>query len=205
MQIDSHTKIPWLAVLAKDCRSPAVQLQCLGDQHGRNLRLHTVIEEFGNYSRSGTVKMVEPTQEILCVQRKSAIFESGVEGGHFVSRISDRDARAEQVRSENDASVREPKLRVLEPLAVGLALLGFFAVIEVGAQPGCQLFVVLEVTEAGAKLSGCRFPDQRCGNGVKPVIKLSRTHTECAQVISNHSDVIQLLGDVFPDAQMPDV
>src|SRR3977135_2180411 len=126
------------------------------------------------------------------------VLQAAVEGSHLVCDIADRDTLTEEVGSENHTSVFQPDLCVFELIAAGLLLFVFVASGEVRRQPGGKFLMTLEIPKAETEFSGSRCPDERSRNGVEAVVELRCAYTQRAQVVPDHSDVVQPVRDLAP-------
>ena len=118
-----------------------------------------MIEQFRNRRElwsKWTLKLevVQPAPVVLAFNRKASILKSSIEIDHAVPRIRDGYAGAEEVRCENHSSIREPKLSVLERVAVRLALFILITSGEVNSMPSGKRLVIFKVTKALAEFTG---------------------------------------------------
>src|SRR4030081_1455040 len=192
------SRIPRFPVLSINRRTAEIELESLRHQHCRGLHLETVGEDSGKSGRAGTLEVVEPPQKVLALQRSAMILEAAVERSHLVCHIGDRGPRREEVGSENHTSVFEPDLRVFELIAAGLLLFVLVASGEVRRQSGGKLLMRLEVSKADTEFPGRWCPDERSRNCVEAVVELRCAYTQRAQVVPDHSDVVQPVRDLAP-------
>ena len=69
---------------------------------------------------------------------------------------------------------------------------------EVARETGRQSFVVFEVTKTLAKFARSWHPDQRSGHRVEAIVELRCAYAKGAQVVADHSYVIQPICDFAP-------
>src|SRR5712671_1588064 len=124
------------------------------------------------------------------------VFETEIKGGHLVGQISDRNTWTEEVGRKDDASVFEANLRILELVAVWLLLPILVATREMGGEAGGQLLMMFKIAEAKAEFVG--RPHQRRRESAEVVVKLRSAHSKRAQVVADHGDVVQSVGNLAP-------
>ena len=139
-------------------------------------------------------EVAQPAPVVLALERQPFVLDARIEARHPVVHFVDRDARAEQIRREDDAPVRQPDLAVLDAFGSRLALLFLEAVGVVHADPRRDVLVIVVVAERvpQAELAGRRQPLDRVGLRVHPVVELRCAHAERAQVVADHRHVLDL-------------
>ena len=170
-KVESGPKVPGIAILcpvrvqrggiAGERRSSEINLQSLRQNHRRGLQLEAVREDRGKSGRAESMKIIEPAQKVLPLQRKPVILDAAIKGGHFVGHVVDGNAGTEKIRREDDTPVFEPNLCVLELVAVWLFLPILITPGEVGRKTGRQFLMIFEVAKALAKFARAGHPDER--------------------------------------------
>src|SRR5262245_29068896 len=94
-----------------------------------------MIEQRGKPARIRTPEVVEPPPVVLRLERQAAKLDTAIDVEHAISGISDGYTGPEEIGREDHGAIRQAKLRVLEGIAVRLALLALVAPREVDRQP----------------------------------------------------------------------
>jgi len=77
-----------IAELAEDERRSAIQFPFLRDDKRPHYRLEAVVEGRGDGNRAVGTESVQPSKEVLAIDREPAPFHAGVRGQHPVGDIT---------------------------------------------------------------------------------------------------------------------
>src|SRR5262249_48709489 len=161
--------------------SPAIDLESLGYRHRGGLQLETMVTDCTKTRSTGTDEVVKPAPVIFAVEGKAVIFEPRIDAGHLPVQLVDRDSRTEDVGSEDERTVAETDLRVLDGFGARLTLPGLVAAVDVSSDARGELLMVVKVTPGQAEVGG--FPRQSADKGVEAVVELQSAHAQLAGVV----------------------
>jgi hypothetical protein len=184
-------------VWAPDLRAAEVGLQHLRHDHARSLHLVTVVLDVRDAAGVRAGEIAQPAPVVLGFERKTFVLDPAVDARHFIRHAIDGDPGAEQVAIEDDVSVREAGLAVVDGVRVRLILGVLPAVGEVCAEPRV-LLVVAEGAEV-AKLAGRRRPGELERLRVQPGRELRGADPQAAEAVSEHHRIREGRRELSPD------